>query len=106
MLAALAWPDAVRARRRAAEERPDEAGRLPLPRRARAGHLRRQGEVAAPARALVLPGTRPRPADDLAAARSRRGRRGDRHAERGRGLAPRAEPRQAAPSAVQRAAPR
>ena len=70
------------------------------------GALRRQGEVAAPARALVLPGARPRPADDLAAARARARRRGDRHEHRGRGAAPRAEPRQAAPAAVQRAAAR
>ncbi len=81
----------------------DEAGRLRVPRREGPAALRRQGEVAAPARALVLPGARPRPADDLAAARARPRRRGDRHEHRGRGAAPRAEPREAAPAAVQRA---
>ena len=35
---------------------PDEPGRLPLPRRARPGHLRRQGEEPAPAAQLLLPG--------------------------------------------------
>ena len=40
---------------------PDEAGRLRLPRREGPAALRREGEVAAPARPLVLPGARPRP---------------------------------------------
>ena len=42
-------------RGRAAEDPPGEARRLPLPRRARRGALRRQGEDAAAARPLVLP---------------------------------------------------
>ena len=41
--------------RTAAEDASGEAGRLPLPRRRRPRPLHRQGEVAAPARALVLP---------------------------------------------------
>src|SRR6185436_5986020 len=88
MLAALAWPDAVRTRRGPAQEPADEARRLPLPRRAWADPVRRQGEVATATRAFVLPGTRSRPPDDLAAAGPRARRRGDRHADRGRGAAP------------------
>ena len=38
-----------------AEGPSDQAGRLPVPRRGRRGALRREGQVAAPARAVVLP---------------------------------------------------
>ena len=42
---------------------PDRPGRLPVPRRARPGHLRRQGQVPAPAAVVLLPGHhRPAPA--------------------------------------------
>ena len=84
-----------------------EARRLPLPRRARRGALHRQGEVAAAARALVLPGQR--------RTRARRSQQlPERVADvevivtrhRGRGAAPGAEPRQASPAAVQRPAAR
>ena len=85
----------------------DGPGRLPLPRRARRRPLRRQGEIAAPARAPVLPGEAQRqPARDRHARRARRPDRDDRHRQRGRGAPPRAEPRQAPPAAVQRPAPR
>src|SRR5581483_10507794 len=91
---------------RAAEDAAGEARRLPLPRRARRGALRRQGEVAPAARPLVLPGLSGFPRPDPAAAAARRLARGDRHGLRGRGAPPRAEPREAAPAAVQRAAAR
>ena len=90
-------------RGRAAEAASGEAGRLPLPRRARPGALHRQGEVAAAARAQLLPGgaaTRARRIRQPA--RTGRRHRGDRHRHRGRGAAPRAEPGQAPPAAVQR----
>ncbi len=54
----------------AAGEPADEAGRLPVPRRGGRGALRRQGEVAAVARPLVLPEDDGRPRPDPAAARS------------------------------------
>src|SRR5438876_10505617 len=91
--------------RRAAQRAPREAGRLPLPRREGPGALHRQGQVAAPARAQLLPGDPGLPLDDPAAARARRGRGGDRHGHRGGGAAPGAEPGQAAPAAVQRPPP-
>ena len=87
---------------RAAETASGQARRLPLPRRARPGALHRQGEVAAAARALVLPGHAGLALDDPAATGAGRRRRGDRHEHRGRGAAPGAEPGQAPPPAVQR----
>ncbi len=90
--------------KRQLEELPDAAGRLPLPRRRRRGALRRQGEVAALARAPVLPGGPQRHARrHRRARRARRGGRDDRDRHRGRGAPSRAEPRQAPPAAVQRA---
>ncbi len=59
-----------------------------------------QGEVAAPSRAQLLPAQR-RPRGDRTARGPHRRRRGHRHAQRGRGAASRAEPRQALPAAVQ-----
>src|SRR5581483_4121020 len=94
-------------RREPAEAASGEAGRLPFPRRARRRALRREGEVAAPARALVLPGGLERhAARDPSDGRARREHRDDRDVVRGRGAASRAEPRQASPAAVQRAATR
>ena len=84
-----------------------EAGRLPLSRRARRRPLRRQGEVAAVARAQLLPGGQGRPprVDPQLVERI-----ADVEVivtlDRGRGAAPGAEPRQAPPAAVQRPAPR
>ena len=95
-----------RPRRKPAEVAPGEAGRLPVPRRGRRRPLRRQGEVAAAARPLVLPEDDGRTPADPQPARAGRRRRGDRHRQRGRGAPPRAEPRQAPPAAVQRPAAR
>ena len=92
--------------RRAAQRAPREARRLRVPRRARGDALHRQGQVAAVARAELLPGRLGRPRDHRAAPGPGRGHRGDRHRHRGRGAPPRAEPRQAPPAAVQRQAPR
>ena len=88
----------------APEGAPDQAGRLHLQGRQGPGPLRGQGEVAPPARPVVLPGEPGRPRGDPAAPRAGRGHRGGRHGQRGRGPSPRAEPRQAAPAALQRAA--
>ena len=87
---------------------PTKPGRLPLPRRARRGALRRQGEVAAPARALSTSrrAARDRPAISTAAATASHDVEMIVTEHRGRGAAPRAEPRQAPPAAVQRAAAR
>ena len=64
-----------------------------------------QGEVAAGARAQLLqPGRRPH--GHRPDGRADRADRGHRHLVRGGGAAPRAEPRQAPPAAVQRAAAR
>src|SRR5438105_8604363 len=84
----------------------DEAGRVPLPRPEGRGPVHRQGQIAALARAVVLPGEPRLAGRDPAAPRARRGHRGDRHLEPGRGAPPRAEPRQPLPAAVQRPAPR
>ena len=73
----------------------DKAGRRPL---------RGQGQVPAPSRPVVLSAEPGHAHDHPAAARASRGHRGDRHPERGRGAAPRAEPRQAPPAALQRPA--
>ena len=83
------------------------ARRLPVPRRAGRRSVRRKGEVAAPARPLVLPaGLVGHAARDPADGGARRRDRDDRDRHRGRGAAPRAEPRQAPPAAVQRPAAR
>ena len=82
---------------------PAQAGGLSLPGRERRRPLRGQGEVAPPARPLVLPEGPGRPGADRAAAEPGREHRGDRHRLRGRGAPPRAEPREAPPAAVQRA---
>ena len=89
------------AHRGAAQGAPGEAGGLPLPWPERHGALRRQGEVAPGASALLLPrrrlARRASTADE-----SRRPHRGRRHEYRDRGLPPRAEPHQPPPAAVQR----
>ena len=87
----------------APEGAPDQAGRLHLQGRQGPGPLRGQGEVAPPSRPVVLPGQPGRPRGDPAAARPGCGHRGGRHRQRGRGPAPRAEPRQAPPATLQRA---
>ena len=83
-----------------------QAWRLPVPGRRRERSLHREGEIPAAARPLVLPEDDRRAGADPAASGARRRRRGDRHGQRGRGAPPRAEPRQAAPAAVQRPPPR
>ena len=69
--------------------------------------LRRQGQVAAAARALSISrqGARHAAAIDLPRGADRR-HRDDRHRQRGRGPAPRAEPDQAPPAGLQRPAAR
>ena len=75
----------------------DAAGRAPV---------RREGESAALARAQLLQPWSRHPSGDPSARRADRAHRADRHPERGRGAASRAEPRQAPPTSVQRAAAR
>ena len=103
MATLAAWPTRART---AAEDPAREAGRLPVPRRPGRGPLRRQGEVAAPARALVLPVGRRR----AAASPTSRARIADLEVivtrQRGGGAPPRADARQAPPAAVQRPAAR
>ena len=89
-----------------AQDASREGGRLPVPRRRGRDPLRREGEVAAVARPLVLPEDRRRARADPADGGPGGRHRGDRHRQRGRGAPSRAEPRQAAPAAVQRAAAR
>src|SRR5436190_15695635 len=91
---------------RSAQSAAGAAGGLPLPRPERRRAVRRQGEVLAAAGALVLPAERRYPHRDPAAPGAGRRRRGDRHPERGRGASSGAEPREAAPAAVQRPAAR
>ena len=79
--------------------------RVPVSRRGRRGAVRGQGEVAALPCAQLLPARRHAVRVGAAGGADRR-RRGHRHAHGGRGAAPRAEPRQAAPAAVQHQAPR
>ena len=64
--------------------------------------LRGQGEVAALARAQLLPARRRRAAGDRPAGRARGRDRDDRDRQRGRGAPPRAEPDQAPSPALQR----
>ena len=94
--------EAVLQTREQAEGAPGQAGRLPVPRRGRRRPVHRQGEIPPSAGAELLPGGLGDALDAHAAARACRRRRGDRHRHRGRGAPPRAEPRQAAPAAVQR----
>src|SRR5712691_1522777 len=111
--AAVAWPFAAGlgwtgglTLRKPAESAPCQAGGVPLPRQGRRGPVRGQGQVVTTARPVLL-SAEPGHADgDPAASGPRRRHRGDRHPERGRGAAPRAEPRQAPPAALQRPAPR
>ncbi len=87
-----------------AEAPPGQAGRLPLPRLGGEDPLRRQGEVAASESPELLPAERRHTQRDRGDGGPDRRPRGDRHRQRGRGAPSRAEPRQAAPAAVQRAA--
>ena len=85
---------------------PDRPGRLPFPRRARPGHLRRQGQVAAPAAVVLLPGHhRPAPAHGHDG-HDRRVGRVDRRAHRGRGAPARVLLDQGVRPALQRQVPR
>ncbi len=106
--ASVRWqPDGRRPHREPVEACAAASRGLSLPERAGRGALRRQGEIAAFARPFVLPGRLERHAPGHPAdGRPRRDDRDDRHPDGGRGAASRAEPGQAAPAAVQRAAPR
>src|SRR5439155_23202872 len=75
---------------------------LPLSRWGWRGALCREGQVPSSSCAVVLSTGVGHPGLDSAAARAGGRRRGDRHAERGRGAPSRAEPGQAPPAAVQR----
>src|SRR2546430_8269756 len=87
----LRWPRVRLTPRRAAETAPGEAGRVPVPRPERRRSVRRQGEIAAAAGALLLPGGLERhTARDPPDGRPGGGDRDDRHADRGRGAPPRA----------------
>ena len=66
----LPLPRNAKTARRAAESAPGEARRLPLPRRGRRDPVHREGQVAALARAQLLPGGHRLARDDRAAARS------------------------------------
>ena len=87
---------------RAAPRAARSAGRVPVPRRQRPRHLRRQGEVGAQARGVALlqgaGAKQPGPRGD-GRERGERRVRGRRH--RGRGAARRAELHQAVPAALQ-----
>ena len=84
--------------------RPRRARLVPVPRRRRTGHLRRQGQVAAPAALQLLrrPGAAapPHPADGREGALGRV----DPGAHRGRGDHARVQPDQGAPAPLQRPA--
>src|SRR3954470_23467351 len=96
--------DGRRPHREPVEARAAASGGLPVPQRAGRGALRGQGEIAATARALLLPGGLERHATRHPPhGWARRDDRDDRHSDRGGGAASRAEPRQAAQAAVQRA---
>ena len=87
-----------------AEGAAGEAGRLPLPRRAAAtcSTSARRSRCGRACARTSRPGAATRaPSIPQLVAADRRPR-GDRHRDRGRGAAPRAEPRQAPPAAVQR----